>query len=189
LPGWPRGGIPGEFGGGVPFVGGAAKTGAGVDALLEQVRLQAEVLGLKAPVDAMAKGRVIEARLDKGRGAVATVLVQSGTLKVGDVVLAGQTSGRPWPTTPSRARRGAPTGSATSSPPTPRRTRGKTSPRPGPTTSTWSTPSRPAARSASCCRRASTATTCSRRPSTSTSTTPRFRWRRSPPPAQSAAWP
>jgi translation initiation factor IF-2 len=65
-----------------------------VDALLEQVLLQAEVLELKAPVEAMAKGLVIEARLDKGRGAVATVLVQSGTLKVGDVVLAGQTSGR-----------------------------------------------------------------------------------------------
>jgi len=56
--------------------------------------LQAEVLELKAPVDAMAKGLVIEARLDKGRGPVATVLVQSGTLKAGDVVLAGQTFGR-----------------------------------------------------------------------------------------------
>jgi translation initiation factor IF-2 len=52
------------------------------------------VLELKAPVDAMAKGLVIEAKLDKGRGPVATVLVQSGTLKVGDVVLAGQTYGR-----------------------------------------------------------------------------------------------
>jgi translation initiation factor IF-2 len=58
------------------------------------VLLQAEVLELKAPVDAMAKGLVIEARLDKGRGSVATVLVQSGTLKTGDVVLVGQTSGR-----------------------------------------------------------------------------------------------
>ena len=56
--------------------------------------LQAEVLELKAPVDAMAKGLVIEAQLDKGRGPVATVLVQSGTLKTGDVVLAGQTYGR-----------------------------------------------------------------------------------------------
>jgi translation initiation factor IF-2 len=61
---------------------------------LEQVLLQAEVLELKAPVDAMAKGLVIEARLDKGRGPVATILVQSGTLKTGDVVLAGQTYGR-----------------------------------------------------------------------------------------------
>jgi len=86
--------VPEEFGGEVPFVGVSAKTGAGIDALLEQVLLQAEVLELKAPVDAMAKGLVIEARLDKGRGAVATVLVQSGTLKTGDVVLVGQTSGR-----------------------------------------------------------------------------------------------
>jgi len=86
--------VPEEFGGESPFVAVSAKTGMGIDDLLEQVLLQAEVLELKAPVDAMAKGLVIEARLDKGRGAVATVLVQSGTLKVGDVVLAGQTSGR-----------------------------------------------------------------------------------------------
>jgi translation initiation factor IF-2 len=71
----------------------SSKTGQGIDELLEQVLLQAEVLELKAPVDAMAKGIVIEARLDKGRGPVATVLVQSGTLKRGDVVLAGQL----WP--------------------------------------------------------------------------------------------
>jgi translation initiation factor IF-2 len=86
--------IPEEFGGASPFVEVSAKTGKGIDDLLEQVLLQAEVLELKAPVDAMAKGLVIEARLDKGRGPVATVLVQSGTLKVGDVVLAGQTFGR-----------------------------------------------------------------------------------------------
>ncbi|GAB3188880.1 translation initiation factor IF-2 [Hydrogenophaga aquatica] len=86
--------VPEEFGGDSPFVAVSSKTGMGVDELLEQVLLQAEVLELKAPVEAMAKGLVIEARLDKGRGAVATVLVQSGTLKVGDVVLAGQTSGR-----------------------------------------------------------------------------------------------
>ena len=86
--------VPEEFGGDSPFVAVSSKTGMGIDALLEQVLLQAEVLELKAPVDAMAKGLVIEARLDKGRGSVATVLVQSGTLKVGDVVLAGQTSGR-----------------------------------------------------------------------------------------------
>ncbi|NIM40177.1 MAG: translation initiation factor IF-2 [Hydrogenophaga sp.] len=86
--------VPEEFGGESPFVAVSAKTGMGIDDLLEQVLLQAEVLELKAPVEAMAKGLVIEARLDKGRGAVATVLVQSGTLKVGDVVLAGQTSGR-----------------------------------------------------------------------------------------------
>jgi translation initiation factor IF-2 len=86
--------VPEEFGGDSPFIAVSSKTGMGIDALLEQVLLQAEVLELKAPVEAMAKGLVIEARLDKGRGAVATVLVQSGTLKVGDVVLAGQTSGR-----------------------------------------------------------------------------------------------
>ena len=86
--------VPEEFGGDSPFVSVSAKTGQGIDALLEQVLLQAEVLELKAPVDAMAKGLVIEAQLDKGRGPVATVLVQSGTLKTGDVVLAGSTYGR-----------------------------------------------------------------------------------------------
>ena len=86
--------VPEEFGGDSPFVPVSAKTGEGVDALLEQVLLQAEVLELRAPVDAMAKGLVIEAQLDKGRGPVATVLVQSGTLKTGDVVLAGSTYGR-----------------------------------------------------------------------------------------------
>lgn len=86
--------VPEEYGGDSPFVAVSSKTGMGIDELLEQVLLQAEVLELKAPVDAMAKGLVIEAQLDKGRGPVATVLVQSGTLKVGDVVLAGQTSGR-----------------------------------------------------------------------------------------------
>lgn len=86
--------VPEEYGGESPFVPVSSKTGMGIDDLLEQVLLQAEVLELKAPVEAMAKGLVIEAQLDKGRGPVATVLVQSGTLKVGDVVLAGQTSGR-----------------------------------------------------------------------------------------------
>ncbi len=86
--------VPEEFGGDSPFVSVSAKTGEGVDNLLEQVLLQAEVLELRAPVDAMAKGLVIEAKLDKGRGPVATVLVQSGTLSTGDVVLAGQTFGR-----------------------------------------------------------------------------------------------
>ena len=86
--------VPEEFGGDSPFVGVSAKTGQGVDDLLEQVLLQAEVLELKAAKDSMAKGLVIEARLDKGRGPVATILVQSGTLKRGDVVLAGSTYGR-----------------------------------------------------------------------------------------------
>jgi len=86
--------VPEEYGGDTPFVPVSAKTGQGVDDLLEQVLLQAEVLELKAPVDAAAKGLVIEAQLDKGRGPVATILVQSGTLKTGDVVLAGSTYGR-----------------------------------------------------------------------------------------------
>jgi translation initiation factor IF-2 len=86
--------VPEDFGGDSPFVGVSSKTGQGIDELLEQVLLQAEVLELTAPQDALAKGLVIEAKLDKGRGPVATVLVQSGTLKTGDVVLAGQTYGR-----------------------------------------------------------------------------------------------
>ncbi|MBP5990658.1 MAG: translation initiation factor IF-2 [Piscinibacter sp.] len=86
--------VPEDFGGDSPFVAVSAKTGKGIDELLEQVLLQAEVLELKAPVEAPAKGLVIEAQLDKGRGPVATVLVQSGTLKKGDVVLAGSSYGR-----------------------------------------------------------------------------------------------
>ncbi len=86
--------VPEEYGGDSPFVPVSAKTGEGIDELLENVLLQAEVLELKAPVDAPAKGLVIEARLDKGRGPVATILVQSGTLKRGDVVLAGSAYGR-----------------------------------------------------------------------------------------------
>ena len=86
--------IPEEYGGDSPFVPVSAKKGTGIDELLEQVLLQAEVLELTAQKDAPAKGLIIEARLDKGRGAVATMLVLSGTLKRGDVVLAGQVSGR-----------------------------------------------------------------------------------------------
>jgi translation initiation factor IF-2 len=86
--------VPEDFGGDSPFVGVSSKTGQGIDDLLEQVLLQAEVLELKAPVEAMAKGIVIEARLDKGRGPVASVLIQSGTLKRGDVILAGSSFGR-----------------------------------------------------------------------------------------------
>ena len=86
--------IPEEYGGESPFVPVSAKTGQGIDELLEQVLLQAEVLELKAPVSALARGVVIEARLDKGRGPVATLLVQSGTLKRGDVVLTGSVFGR-----------------------------------------------------------------------------------------------
>jgi len=86
--------IPEEYGGDVPVVPVSAKTGAGVDDLLENVLLQAEVLELQAPAEGAAKGLVIEARLDKGRGPVATVLVTSGTLNKGDVVLAGASFGR-----------------------------------------------------------------------------------------------
>ncbi|MEY2843290.1 MAG: hypothetical protein RI920_1327, partial [Pseudomonadota bacterium] len=86
--------VPEAYGGESPFVPVSAKTGQGIDELLEQVLLQAEVLELKSPVTSMAKGLVIEAKLDKGRGPVATVLVQSGTLKRGDIVLAGASYGR-----------------------------------------------------------------------------------------------
>jgi translation initiation factor IF-2 len=86
--------VPEDYGGDVPFVGVSAKTGAGIDELLENVLLQAEVLELRSVVEAPAKGIVIEARLDKGKGPVATVLVQSGTLKRGDVILAGSAYGR-----------------------------------------------------------------------------------------------
>src|SRR5471032_2593226 len=86
--------VPEEYGGESPFVPVSAKTGAGIDALLEQVLLQAEVLELKAPIDAPARGLVVEGRLDKGKGPVATILVQSGTLKRGDVILAGSSYGR-----------------------------------------------------------------------------------------------
>jgi len=86
--------VPEEYGGDSPFVPVSAKTGRGIDDLLEQVLLQAEVLELKAPRESPAKGLVIEARLDKGKGPVASVLVQSGTLRRGDVLLCGQVFGR-----------------------------------------------------------------------------------------------
>jgi translation initiation factor IF-2 len=86
--------VPEDLGGESPVVPVSAKTGEGIDALLEQILLQAEVQELKASVHAPAKGVVIEARLDKGRGPVATLLVQSGTLKRGDVVVAGAVYGR-----------------------------------------------------------------------------------------------
>src|SRR5690606_34608414 len=83
-----------EYGGDVPFVPVSARTGQGIDELLEQVLLQAEMLELTAPVNTPAKGTVIEARLDRGRGPVATILVQSGTLNRGDTVLVGASFGR-----------------------------------------------------------------------------------------------
>ena len=86
--------IPEEYGGETQFIPVSAKTGAGIDTLLDAILLQAEVLELKAPKDAPAKGIVIESRLDKGKGPVATVLVHAGTLKRGDIVLAGAVFGR-----------------------------------------------------------------------------------------------
>jgi translation initiation factor IF-2 len=86
--------VPEEYGGESPFVLVSAKSGVGIDELLEQVLLQAEVMELKAAKDAPAKGLVIEARLDKGKGPVATILVQSGTLRRGDVLLVGAVFGR-----------------------------------------------------------------------------------------------
>uniref|UniRef100_UPI0027E1889A translation initiation factor IF-2 n=1 Tax=Neisseria oralis TaxID=1107316 RepID=UPI0027E1889A len=86
--------VPDEWGGNVQFVDVSAKKGLNIDALLEAVLLEAEVLELTAPVDAPAKGIIVEARLDKGRGAVATLLVQSGTLKKGDMLLAGTAFGK-----------------------------------------------------------------------------------------------
>jgi translation initiation factor IF-2 len=86
--------VPEDWGGDAQFVEVSAKQGTNIDALLEAILLQAEVLELNAPVDAPAKGIIVEARLDKGRGPVATLLVQSGTLKKGDVVLAGTAFGR-----------------------------------------------------------------------------------------------
>ena len=86
--------LPEEYGGDSPFVPVSAKSGQGIDDLLEQVLLQAEVLELKAPKDTLAKGLIIESRLDKGKGPVATMLVQSGTLKRGDILLAGAVYGR-----------------------------------------------------------------------------------------------
>ena len=86
--------LPEEYGGEVMFIPVSAKTGAGIDNLLDAILLQAEVLDLKAVKQAPAKGVVIEARLDKGRGPVATILVKSGTLRKGDMVLAGAVFGR-----------------------------------------------------------------------------------------------
>lgn len=86
--------LPEEWGGDTMFVEVSAKTGQGIDTLLETILLQAEVLELKAPVNTPAKGVVIESRLDKGRGPVATILVQSGMLKRGDALLAGAVFGK-----------------------------------------------------------------------------------------------
>ena len=86
--------VPEDFGGDTMFREVSAKTGKGIDELLEAVLLQAEILELKAPKNTPAKGLVIEGRLDKGRGSVSTILVQSGILRRGDMILAGSTFGR-----------------------------------------------------------------------------------------------
>ncbi len=86
--------VPEDWGGDAMFVEVSSKSGAGIDKLLEGVLLQAEVLELKAPRTSHAKGLVIEARLDKGKGSVATVLIQSGTMRRGDAVLVGSVFGR-----------------------------------------------------------------------------------------------
>ncbi len=86
--------VPEDFGGDTMFREVSAKTGKGIDELLEALLLQAEILELKAPKNTPAKGLVIEGRLDKGRGPVSTILVQSGVLRRGDMLLAGSTFGR-----------------------------------------------------------------------------------------------
>ncbi len=86
--------IPEEWGGDTMFVNVSAKTGEGVDALLDAILLQSEVLELRARINCPAKATVVESRLDKGRGPVATILIQDGVLKPGDVLLAGQEYGR-----------------------------------------------------------------------------------------------
>ena len=86
--------IPEEWGGPYQFVNVSARTGQGIDQLLEAILLQAEILEIKAPRSGLASGLVIEASIEKGRGAVATVLVKKGTLKVGDPIIAGAEFGR-----------------------------------------------------------------------------------------------
>ncbi len=89
-----KGLVPEEWGGETQYIEVSAHTGQGIPELLDAALLQAEILELKAVVDAPAKGVVIESSLDKGRGSVATVLVQSGTLKTADIILAGHEYGR-----------------------------------------------------------------------------------------------
>ncbi len=86
--------IPEEWGGDTMFVNVSARTGQGIDQLLETILLQAEVLDLKAPQTGPAVGVVLESSIEKGRGAVATVLVKRGTLRAGDPIIAGQEFGR-----------------------------------------------------------------------------------------------
>ena len=85
---------PEAWGGDIQFINVSAVTGEGLDSLLEAVLLQAEILELKAVPDAQARGVVVESRLDRGRGPVSTILVQNGTLKRGDIIIAGEHHGR-----------------------------------------------------------------------------------------------
>ena len=86
--------IPEEWGGDTQFIKVSAHTGDGIDELLEAVLLQAELLELTAPIDVPARGVIVEARIDKGRGVIATALVQQGTLRKGDFMLAGESVGK-----------------------------------------------------------------------------------------------
>lgn len=86
--------VPEEWGGDTPFIPVSAKTGQGIDALLDAILVQAEIMELSAPIDGKAAGTVIESSLDKGRGPVATVLVQQGTLRKGDYLVCGTQYGR-----------------------------------------------------------------------------------------------
>jgi len=86
--------IPEEWGGDTQFIKVSAETGDGIEELLEAVLLQAELLELTAPVDVPARGVIVEARVDKGKGVVATALVQQGTLRKGDFILAGESVGK-----------------------------------------------------------------------------------------------
>ena len=86
--------VPEDWGGSTIFVDVSAKQGTNLDTLLDMILLQAEMLELTAPVDAHAKGIVVEAKLDKGRGPVCTTLIQSGTIKTGDAIIAGTVSGK-----------------------------------------------------------------------------------------------
>ncbi|MCV6623829.1 MAG: translation initiation factor IF-2 [Cellvibrionaceae bacterium] len=86
--------VPEDWGGDTQFIAVSAHTGQGIDELLEAVSLQAELLELEAPINVPARGVVVESRMEKGRGVVATLLVQGGGLKRGDVILAGQSYGR-----------------------------------------------------------------------------------------------
>ena len=93
--------VPEEWGGDTMVVKVSAKSGEGIDDLLEALLLQAEVLELSAPTEGPARGTIVESQLDKGRGPVATVLVQSGTLRRGDVIVSGN---RGRQETPHRSR-------------------------------------------------------------------------------------